>query len=524
MAVLEPPDESLGEHSENSCGCYKAHSALIRNAMNYSVAIAEELDEALLLHLIRRDGQEDLCFALWNPSQGENRTTALIHAALFPREGERRVHGNASFLPPYFERVVEEALRENCGIAFLHSHPGPGWQDMSEDDIQAESSIAAQVFAATELPLVGLTVGSDGTWSARFWERKLPNEFIRRWCENVRSVGLQLRVSFSDSLCPPPPEIEDQVRTVSAWGYLKQANLSRLRVGVVGTGSVGAIVAEALARTGISRITLIDFDIVKRHNLDRLLHSTRLDAYLASSKVSVLARGIRRSATAPDFRVHEVVNSLSEPEGFKAALDCDVLFSCVDRPLGRSILNFVSFAHLIPVIDGGIRVEVDPNGDMKAADWKILASSPRRRCLECAGQYTPATVSLEREGFLDDPEYIRGLPENDPLKRNENVFAFSANVASFEVMQLLQMVVAPRGISDAGEQMYHFVPAIFDSPIFEMCKPTCPYPGLIATGDRSGITVTSPSLVAQAARDGLRNRPWPKRALDRVLGVIWQFM
>jgi hypothetical protein len=488
--------------------------------MNYSVAIPENLSEDLCAHLIRKDRQEDLCFALWNPSSGKIRTTALIHGILLPRNGERRVHGNASFFPAYFERAIEEALRENCGIVFLHSHPGPGWQDMSDDDVAAELGIAPKVFAATGLPLVGLTLGSDGTWSARFWERHSPHSYIRQWCESVRSVGLQLRTSFADILIPPPPEIEAQIRTVSAWGYKKQAELSRLRVGVVGAGSVGSMVAEALARTGVSKVTLIDFDTVKTHNLDRSLHSTRLDAYLGRAKVTALGRALKRSATARNFQVYKAMHSVAEPEGFTAALDCDVLFSCVDRPLGRGVLNFISYAHLIPVIDGGIRIEVDVNQQMKAADWKIQTASPGRRCLECVGQYTPAMVSLEREGFLDDPKYIQGLSKDDLLLRNENVFAFSANVASFELLQLLQMVIAPAGISDSGEQMYHFVPAIFDPPVFRACKSNCPFPKLIAKGDRSGITITSPSAVAETARGTLRKRPPHKRVLDAILELF----
>jgi len=488
--------------------------------MTYSVAIPEEVNRVLCEHLIRGDRQEDLCFALWNPSQGKIRTTALIQAALLPQNGERLVHGNASFLPPYFERAIDEALKENCGIAFLHSHPGPGWQGMSDEDVKAEFGLAPRVFAATGLPLVGLTLGSDGTWSARFWERQPPHHYLRKWCESVRSVGLRLETSFADSLIPPPAEIEEQIRTVSAWGVRKQAELSRLRIGVVGAGSVGSIVAEALARTGISRISLIDFDIVKKHNLDRLLHSTHLDAYLGRSKVSMLGRALRRSGTDRHFKVSEVMYNVCEPEGFMAALDCDVLFSCVDRPLGRSILNFISFAHLIPVIDGGIRIEVDANDQMKAADWKMQTSSVGRRCLECVGQYTPAMASLEREGFLDDPEYIKGLSNNDLLLRNDNVFAFSANVASFEVLQLLQMVIAPQGVSDTGEQMYHFVPAIFDPPVFQSCKPNCPYPKLVAKGDRSGITPTSRSEIAENARNALQERPLHMLIVDKIFQVL----
>src|SRR5207248_3299526 len=134
-----------------------------------------------------------------------------------------------------------------------------GWQDMSGDDIRAEEGHAAASKGATGLPLVGLTLGADGAWSARFWEKMAPRTYVRRWCASVRVVGDRLGMTFHDGLAPPPPILEEWNRTVSAWGEQVQADLARMHVGVVGAGSVGAIVAEALARTGIGRITLIDF-------------------------------------------------------------------------------------------------------------------------------------------------------------------------------------------------------------------------------------------------------------------------
>src|SRR5437868_6595723 len=133
----------------------------------YSVALSSALHKQAMDHLIRIDGQEDLCFALWYPSHGQGRMTALIHTLLLPRDNEREVHGNVSFLPAYFERAIEEALVANADVALLHSHGGPGWQGMSPDDVAAEQGHTAAIKGATGLPLVGLTLGTDGAWSAR---------------------------------------------------------------------------------------------------------------------------------------------------------------------------------------------------------------------------------------------------------------------------------------------------------------------------------------------------------------------
>nr|WP_306416086.1 ThiF family adenylyltransferase [Streptomyces sp. Alain-F2R5] len=63
--------------------------------------------------------------------------------------------------------------------------------------------------------------------------------------------------------------------------------MARLHVGVVGCGSVGMLVVEALARTGIQRLSLFDFDTVEELNLDRLLHATLHDVRLHRAKAFV---------------------------------------------------------------------------------------------------------------------------------------------------------------------------------------------------------------------------------------------
>lgn len=324
---------------------------------------------------------------------------------------------------------------------------------------------------------------------------------------------------------------EEWRRTASAWGEDTQADLARLRIGIIGAGSVGAIVAEGLVRTGVGRITLIDFDSVEHVNLDRLLHATRFDALLHRSKVVCLARGLRRGATETAFVADEIDLSIVEEEGFRAALDCDVLFSCVDRPWPRSVLNFIAYAHLIPVVDGGIRIEVTPHGRLRGADWRAHIAAPDRPCLACLGQYDPGLVPVEREGHLDDPTYIQGLAATDPLRRNENVFAFSASAASFELLQMFAMVIAPLGVGNMGAQFYHFVPGLLDEPRMTPCDAHCAYPPIIALGDRAGFVVTGRHRRAETARAGRdaaqRKVPWRYRvaafladAIDRATAVV----
>jgi molybdopterin-synthase adenylyltransferase len=75
-----------------------------------------EMDAVLRRHLLRDDGQEDICFALWRPSNGLFRKTALIAKMLLPERGERNVHGNARFNPEYLLRAMMLSDTGTCAM------------------------------------------------------------------------------------------------------------------------------------------------------------------------------------------------------------------------------------------------------------------------------------------------------------------------------------------------------------------------------------------------------------------------
>ena len=68
---------------------------------------------------------------------------------------------------------------------------------------------------------------------------------------------------------------------------------------VVGIGGVGSWAAEALARSGVGRITLVDMDHIAESNVNRQVHA--LDATLGQSKV--LAMRERMLAINPNAQV-----------------------------------------------------------------------------------------------------------------------------------------------------------------------------------------------------------------------------
>lgn len=92
---------------------------------------------------------------------------------------------------------------------------------------------------------------------------------------------------------------EQFVRTQMLLGEDAMAKLKQAHVAVVGLGGVGGYAAEALARSGIGQLTIVDHDTISISNLNRqigALHST-----VGQGKAEVLSARIKD--IAPDCAV-----------------------------------------------------------------------------------------------------------------------------------------------------------------------------------------------------------------------------
>lgn len=484
--------------------------------MNYSVVIQELLNDKLTKHLIRNDQQEDLCFALYSIAKGKTRITGIVNEIVLPEATDRNLHGNVSFNSQYFDKITRLSLQENKGIVFIHSHPMAGWQGMSRDDEATEKMLAPRVKAITNLPLIGMTIGRNGDWSARFWNKVMPKIYKCDWCESVRIVGEKFSVTFNDNLLKPIRFQEEFVRTTSAWGEHKQAQLSRIKIGIVGIGSVGSQIAESLIRTGIQNIYLIDFDLIQKKNLDRLHSLNKKNVgYLKSDTYARILTDNRL------FQSQSIIScsfSIVEKEGFETALDCDVVFCCVDKPWPRFILNCISYAYLIPVIDGGINASFSSKSDnLDQARWRTYVAGPQRRCIKCMEQYKPEDVSLEQTGLLEDSTYIKGLPENHFMNRGENVYAFSLALAGMQMQQFLSFVLKPRGVYYGPKEM-DFITGNIDYDFKFTCEDSCEFNNLIGLGDNLKNNLIQDHPAAILSRQ--KALKFPTNFLKKLLGIF----
>jgi hypothetical protein len=485
------------------------------------VVLSEEANSTLCDHLLQHfrtaQTQEDLCFALWRLSTGTVRRTALVDVVLLPIDGDRVLHGNASFTSEYLGRATRLACEQGMGLAFLHSHPTPGWQGMSQPDVLAERDVIAYPAMATGLPLIGLTVGTDGYWSARFWEPR-NGTMDRQWCHKVRVIGHHTyKLYFHDKIFPPPARKPILRRTFDTWGTDAQNSIARLHVGIIGLGSVGCLVAEAMGRMGVGQLTLVDPDRVEEHNLDRLLYGTSMN--VGKLKVQVAERALRKHSTARNIRINTVPLSVHDEVAYRAALDCDIIFSCVDRPVARDVLNYIANAHLIPVIDGGIAIETKAgSGRLLSAHWRAHLVTPYHSCLRCNGQYNTSMVVMELDGSLDDPSYVRNLPNGGEIG-NQNVFPFSMSAAALEINLMLRYMLAEDWWPLVKQQDCQFVTA--DTRINnDSCLPTCAFRTRRAAGNSQTPHYIRGSMSMSPARRCSLAVAQAIKVVGRVFGIF----
>ncbi|HMC14616.1 MAG TPA: ThiF family adenylyltransferase, partial [Albitalea sp.] len=86
------------------------------------------------------------------------------------------------------------------------------------------------------------------------------------------------------------------------------ARLRAARVAVVGLGGVGSWTAEALARSGVAELTLIDLDHVAESNINRQVQA--LGATLGQAKTEALRERI--ADIHPGCKVHAVEEFVEE--------------------------------------------------------------------------------------------------------------------------------------------------------------------------------------------------------------------
>lgn len=166
------------------------------------------------------------------------------------------------------------------------------------------------------------------------------------------------------------------------YGTQGLARFQAAHVCVVGVGGVGSWVVEALARSAIGKLTLIDLDNVAESNINRQIQA--LSGTLGKAKIAALAERIAeinplcQVIQVEDFITPDNLNSLIKAPCF------DYVIDAIDSVKAKTALLAFCRAEAIPVVTiGGAGGQIDPGKieirDLCRTEQEPLLSLVRKR-------------------------------------------------------------------------------------------------------------------------------------------------
>jgi tRNA A37 threonylcarbamoyladenosine dehydratase len=219
---------------------------------------------------------------------------------------------------------------------------------------------------------------------------------------------------------PPPseaPEVSTAYRTHRRFDraarLFTEPGLHRLmgsRVIVFGVGGVGSFAAEALARSAVGEIVLVDFDDVCVTNANRQLHTLR--GTIGKPKVEVMAerlRAIHPTATVtPIARFYEASSSDELLSGH-----IDHVIDAIDNMTAKAHLVATCIARGIPIVSSmGAAARMDPTrirvADLAETERDPFAKSLRKLLRQQHG------LTIERGQPIGVAAVYSDEPPRDP--------------------------------------------------------------------------------------------------------------
>lgn len=143
---------------------------------------------------------------------------------------------------------------------------------------------------------------------------------------------------------------------------------------VIGAGSVGSDLAEALVRSGVGTLTLIDPDTVESHNLGRSRYD---ESDIGKPKAEALAARLRRISGSLSVRPMPVAtDTLQRRDLFEIIREADVVVAATDDSTAQGLVNQLSRFAGTPAVFAGLYA--------RAAGGEIIVSREGLPCWECA--------------------------------------------------------------------------------------------------------------------------------------------
>ena len=317
---------------------------------------------------------------------------------------------------------IETVDKEGLSIITIHSHPG-GYSQFSKIDDENDKKMFHSInhWFDDERPNGSAIMLPNGKIIARTVSKK--KEFTP--IQKVSVIGEDIKIwpqSKSDAQIPGYG-----LKIYQTFGKGTFDLLRNLTVGVVGCSGTGSVVVELLTRNCVTKLILVDPDIMEEKNLNRIINTKKSDADKKLYKVDALKNAIE--SIRLNTKVDTYTTNTANKDVVEALVDCDVVFGCVDSATGRYHLECIATAYFIPYFDIGIYLEADNQGGITQADIVAHYIYPESDSLITRGVYT--SEQLTSEGWKKNNKdyyeknkvagYLQAVGEDQPAVISVNM-------------------------------------------------------------------------------------------------------
>ena len=371
-------------------------------------------------HLFPGDSDEHGAVILAGTCESDRGLRLVARELHLAKDGVDYVPGKRGYRMLKAEFIQSRILRaRDRRLAYLaiHNHGGTDSVGFSGPDMAShERGYPALLDIARGMP-VGALVFARSAVAGDLW---FPG-CERAPLSQAAIIGHRRLVLF------PRPETNAAAvgmydRQSRLFGDAGQELMRRTRVGIVGLGGAGSVLAELLGRLGVGEFVLADPERAEDTNLPRLIAAQRRDAVvpswlpraiahrLKSRKVRMAARNIRRANR--DARIEAVARNFLEADVAARFTDCDFLFLAADTMGARLLFNAIVHQYGVPGIQVGAKIPVAEDGTVGNVFCVSRMVTPEQGCLWCNGLISPGRLQDEavpeaaRRGYayLDDPD------------------------------------------------------------------------------------------------------------------------
>jgi tRNA A37 threonylcarbamoyladenosine dehydratase len=434
-------------------------------------------------HLFPGDHDEHAAVLLCGMVTSSRSRRLLVREIALAQDGVSYVQGTRGYrhlTGEFVTQLIRRARDESLVYLAVHNHGGTNTVSFSRTDLSSHERGYPTLLGLTKLPVGALVVA----------ERAVAGDI---WLPDGSRPPLARTVIVGGSpgvLTPTPHQSDGAVharysRQSLLYGDKGQRILGQAKVGIVGAGGVGMLLVQTLARLGVGHLVVIDPERVDPTNLPRLPEATRFDAMawldqddrplairklgqkLARHKVHVARRIAYRAND--DVTIEAVLGDVADDKTANLLTDCDFIFLAADTMLARDVVNQIAYQFLIPTVQLGSKVVIDPaTGEVRDIFSVVRTLGTQRGCLRCNDLIDLRRLGEEAVGNPDQVRNQRYIDE--PEIHAPSVITLNALGTGWASNSFMEYMVGLRALI-SGFQILRTSPVIADHPYVTQQEP-----------------------------------------------------